>query len=46
MVRGERGLLWTMLIWRQVRMFKDIDVDKLNLLKFDGAAKLEPRYEV
>ena len=40
------GSLWTMLIWRQVRMLKDVDVDKLNLFKFDGAAKLEPRYEV
>ncbi len=30
----------------KVRMFKDIDVDKLELWKFDGFNKLEPRYEM
>lgn len=30
----------------QVRMFKDIDVDKLNLWKYDGFNRLQPRYEV
>ncbi|KAL9066304.1 MAG: hypothetical protein Q9161_007680 [Pseudevernia consocians] len=29
-----------------VRMFKDIDVDKLELWKFDGFNRLQPRYEV
>lgn len=32
--------------WAKVRMFKDIDVDKLDLRKYDGFNKLEPRYEV
>lgn len=30
----------------KVRMFKDIDVDKLELWKYDGFNKLQPRYEV
>lgn len=30
----------------KVRMFKDIDVDKLELWKYDGINKLQPRYEV
>ena len=32
--------------WAKVRMFKDVDVDKLELHKYDGFNKLEPRYEV
>lgn len=32
--------------WAKVRMFKDIDVDKLELRKYDGFNKMEPRYEV
>lgn len=30
----------------KVRMFKDIDVDKLELWKYDGFNRLQPRYEV
>lgn len=30
----------------KVRMFKDIDVDKLQLWKFDGFNRLPPQYEV
>ncbi|CAF9928768.1 hypothetical protein IMSHALPRED_007731 [Imshaugia aleurites] len=29
-----------------VRMFRDIDVDRLQLEKFDGFNRLQPRYEV
>lgn len=29
-----------------VRMFKDMDVDKLDLWKYDGFNRLQPRYEV
>ena len=30
----------------KVRMFKDVDVDRLELYKYDGFNKLQPRYEV
>ncbi len=39
-------LSWTTLIWPQVRMFKNIDVDKLELWKYDGFNRLQPGYEV
>lgn len=39
-------LLGSVLIWVQVRMFRDIDVDRLQLEKFDGFNRLQPRYEV
>ena len=32
--------------WAKVRMFKDMDVDKLDLWKYDGFNRLQPRYEV
>ncbi|KAF6219921.1 hypothetical protein HO133_003746 [Letharia lupina] len=34
------------LIVVNVRMFKDIDVDKLELWKYDGFNRLQPRYDV
>ena len=40
------ALLCITLIWAKVRMFKDIDVDKLELWKYDGFKRLQPRYEV
>ena len=40
-------MLWTALIGqKKVRMFRDIDVDKLQLWRFDGFNILPPRYEV
>ena len=39
-------LSWTTLIWPKVRMFKNIDVDKLELWKYDGFNRLQPGYEV
>ena len=39
-------LRWTTLIGAKVRMFKDVDVDRLELYKYDGFNKLQPRYEV
>lgn len=39
-------LLWIVLIGGKVRMFKDVDMDKLELHHYDGFNQLEPRYEV
>ena len=32
--------------WAKVRMFRDTDVEKLQLWKYDGFNRLLPRYEM